>query len=132
MVKRQILRGFSIAEVMIAFLLLSVVSLILAGLIPATITGMAKASQRNVAGTLAEGQLEELRQSGFSAIEPSENTTPMGGIDFNIQVEVGPAKLSSGGEMDTDVAKTVTVTVRWEYKNLDYKLARRAVMFKHI
>lgn len=132
---RQSSRGFSIAEVMIAFLLLSVISVILAGLIPATITGMAKAAQRNVAGTLAEGRLEELRQTGFSAVEPTEaphDTVEQGGVDFNIQVEVGPALLSSGDEMDMDIAKTTTVTVRWKYKNLDYNLARRAVMFKHI
>ena len=65
-VTRQSARGFSIAEVMVAFMLLSVISVILAGLIPATITGMAKAAQRNTAGLLAEGLLAELRQTGFS------------------------------------------------------------------
>lgn len=134
-VKRQSAAGFSIAEVMVAFLLLSVISLILAGLIPATITGMAKAAQRNTAGLLAEGLLAELRQTGFSAIEPTvapHLTKPSAGVDFNLQVEVSPAPLSTGGDMDLDEAKIVTVTSRWTYKNVDYKLARRAVMFKHL
>jgi Tfp pilus assembly protein PilV len=123
------------AEVMVAFLLLSVISLILAGLIPATITGMARAAQRNIAGLLAESRLSELRQTGFSAIEPTDAphlTEPSGGVDYNLQIEVDPAPLSSGGNMDTDIAKIVTVTVRWKYRNMDHQLARRAVMFKHI
>ena len=135
MVRRRSVRGFSMAEVMVAFMLLSVISLILAGLIPATITGMARAAQRNTAGLLAESELAALRQTGFSLLEPTvapHKTVSPGGVDFNIQVEVGPAPLSSGGTMDTDVAKIVTVTVRWAYNNLDYTLARRAVLFKHV
>jgi Tfp pilus assembly protein PilV len=123
------------AEVMVAFMLLSVISLILAGLIPATITGMARAAQRNTAGLLAESRLAALRQTGFSLIEPStapHETRTSAGVDFNLQVEVGPAPLSSGGNMDQDVAKIVTVTVRWTYRNMDYTLARRAVLFKHV
>ncbi|MFA7483762.1 MAG: hypothetical protein WC314_24905 [Vulcanimicrobiota bacterium] len=135
MVARQSLRAFSMAEVMVAFLLLSVISVVLAGVIPATITGTARAAQRNTAGLLAESSLAEMRQTGFGSIEPTAAphlSVLAGGVEYNLQVEVESAPLSSGGVMDQDVAKLVTVTTRWTYKNMDQQLARRAVIFKHV
>ena len=123
------------AEGMVAFMLMSVISLVLAGLIPFTITGTAKAALRNTAGLLADSLLADLRVAGFNAIEPSAAphiTEEAAGTEFNLQIEVGPAPLSSGGDMEIDEAKIVVVTVRWTYRNVDYQLVRRAVMFKHI
>ena len=108
---------------MVAFMLMSVISLVLAGLIPFTITGTAKAALRNTAGLLADSLLADLRVAGFNAIEPSA-------APHITEEAAGP--LSSGGDMEIDEAKIVVVTVRWTYRNVDYQLVRRAVMFKHI
>ena len=117
---------------MIAFLLLSVISLVLTGLIPATITGMHKAAMRSNAGLLATNTLAQLKQTGFGHIEPTVTPAQVAGVDYQIEVAVEPAPLSSGGAMENSVAKLVSVTVTWKDRNGPQKHVNRAVVFKRI
>jgi prepilin-type N-terminal cleavage/methylation domain-containing protein len=134
-VQRNKIRGFSLAEIMVTLMLLSVISLVLSGLIPATITGMTKASQRNNAGMLADDRISTLQQSGFGVILPTvapHEAHEIAGTDYTLKVNVDPAPLSGGGTMDTEVAKLVSVQIDWKDRNGDQKLIRRSVVFKRI
>jgi Tfp pilus assembly protein PilV len=120
---------------MVALMLLSVISLVLTGLIPATITGMHKASQRTNASMLAENELALIRQSGFGNLEPTSppyQAQPVAGTDYFVKVLVTPATMSDGSTMDQDVAKLVSVEVTWEDRQGDQRHVSQAVMFKRI
>ena len=123
------------AEVMVAMMLLSVISLVLTGMIPATITGMHKAAMRTNASMLALNRISELRQLGFGNINPTDpphEQYEVSGTDYVLQITTEPAPLSSGGTMDTDVAKLVSVRVDWEDRNGAQKFISQAVVFKRI
>lgn len=123
------------AEVMVALMLLSVISLVLTGMIPATITGMHKAAMRTNASMLALNRLAELRQLGFGNIEattPPHEQYEVTGTEYVLQIAVAPAPLSGGGTMDTDVAKLVTVRVDWKDRQGPQKFISQAVIFKRI
>lgn len=132
---RGFCRGFSLAELMVALMILSVVSLILSGLIPATIVGMAKAAKRANAGIIADNRLAQMQQAGFGNLSPTappHETLTVEKTDYNLQVLIDKAKLSNGTDMDDDVAKMVSVVVRWKDRNGDQKHVSRAVIFKRI
>ena len=123
------------AEVMVALMLLSVISLVLTGMIPATITGMHKAAMRTNASTLALNRLAELRALGFGNINPTSSPHEqykVAGTDYVLQISTLPAPLSTGGTMDIDVAKLVSVRVDWEDRNGAQKYITQAVVFKRI
>lgn len=134
-VRRIVNRGFSLAEVMVALMLLSVISMVLTGLIPATITGMQKAALRTNASMMAQNRLALMAQSGFgratSTTAPHESYE-VGGTEYVLRVHVGPAAMSSGSNMDEDVAKLLSVEITWNDKNGPQRLIERQVMFKRI
>ena len=127
--------GFSLAELMLAFLVLSVLSVVLIGVIPSTIVGLKGASQRANAALLAQTQLEELRRTGFSSVVPSVEPFPtatMERTDYTYRVEVESALLSTGEAMKLDVAKLVKITVAWQSKTGSQIYTANSVMFKRI
>lgn len=118
-----------------AFMILSVISLVLTALIPATITGMHKAAMRSNAGLLANNTMAQLKQTGFGKLAPT--TTPeivtIAGTEYQLEIALDPAPLSTGGgTMETDVAKLVSVMVTWNDRNGEQKHVTRAVVFKRI
>lgn len=128
-------RGFSLAELMLAFVVLSVLSVVLIGVVPSTIIGLKGTSQRASAALLAQTELEELRRSGFGSLTATVEPYPRATIErteYIYRVEVQPARLSDGSPMDPDTAKTVTVLVQWESKTGLQTYQARAVMFKRI
>lgn len=128
-------RGFSLAEVLIALLLLSVVSIVLTGVVPATISGMRKAAQRTNALMLAQNKLDELMHIGFGKIEAAEPPYPtveVAGTEYAVKVSVGPANLSDGTPMESDVSKLVTVEVSWLDRNDEKRVTQRQVFFKRV
>lgn len=128
-------RGFSLAEILIALLLLSVVSIVLTGVIPATITGMRKAAQRTNGLMLAQNKLDELTHIGFGKLESSETPYPtveVAGTEYTVIVLVGQAKLSDGTPMDDVVSKLVTIDVSWLDRKDLRRVTQRQVFFKRV
>lgn len=116
-------------------MLLSMISLILTGIIPATIMGMAKAAMRTNASLLAESRVAQIQQSGFGRVQATvapHETHLVGKTEYQLRVEVEPARLSSGDFMEDDVAKLIRVVVTWEDKNGTQTCTSQAVMFKRI
>ncbi len=120
---------------MLAFVVLSVLSVVLIGVVPSTIIGLKGASQRANAALLAQTQLEELRRTGFSSVTPTLEPYPtavMERTDYTYRVEVEEARLSSGEAMSPDVAKLASVVVEWRSKSGPQTYTASAVMFKRI
>lgn len=128
-------RGFSLGEVLVAFLILAFVSVLLVGVVPATILGLRAATERSTACLLAEAELEQLRRSGFGQLQASSEPFPTIsklGTEYTVQVELGPAVMSNGLSMEEEVAKTVRVTVTWNSRNGPQRYVASAVTFRRI
>ncbi|MFA5508395.1 MAG: prepilin-type N-terminal cleavage/methylation domain-containing protein [Vulcanimicrobiota bacterium] len=133
--KKRGRHGFSLAELMLAFVVLSVLSVVLIGVVPSTIIGLKGASQRANAALLAQTQFEELRRSGFGSIIASVEPYPTASLertDYTYRIEVAEAQLSSGEMMSLDIAKLVHVVVDWQSQTGPQTYKASAVMFKRI
>lgn len=128
-------KGFSLAEILIALLLLSVVSIVLTGVVPATITGMRKASQRANGLMLCQSKMDELFSGGFGRLEATAEPYPVvnvAGTDYTVKVIIDQAKLSDGTPMDETVSKLVTVEVDWYERKDLRRVYQRQVFFKRV
>jgi prepilin-type N-terminal cleavage/methylation domain-containing protein len=100
--------GFTLIEIMIALVILSIALLALAGLQIATIQGNARARRMTTAASLAELTLEDIkRTTAYNDIQSGPATQlQASGLTFTRQVTVTD---------NSPVAhsKTVTVTVSW-------------------
>lgn len=120
---------------MLAFVVLSVLSVVLIGVVPSTIIGLKGASQRANAALLAQTQFEELRRSGFGSIIASVEPYPTASLertDYTYRIEVAEAQLSSGEMMSLDIAKLVHAVVDWQSQTGPQTYKASAVMFKRI
>jgi len=107
-------KGFTLVEVMIALVILSVGILAMAEMQIVAIKANARSKNITSAIILTEGKLEELKAAGFSDPSFSNGTISEGNID-----ETG----ASGGKFDrvtiiedydsSDDMKKVTVTISW-------------------
>ncbi len=122
-------RGFSLAELVISVLILSMVSVVLLGVIPATIFGLRAAGHRDQAAALARETLEDLRAQGFEKL--SDRTLPPREVNRTIyeqQVLITPATASDGTVMD--LARMVEVQVRWRERGEVRLHVTRATAFR--
>ena len=128
-------RAFSLAELMLAFVVLSVISVVLLGIVPSTIVGLKGATQRASAALIAQTQLEELRRAGFGALAATAEPYPVTVVErteYTHRVELSPARLSSGELMLEDIARQVSVIVQWKSKTGPQTFTANAVMFRRI
>lgn len=109
--KRLGCRGLSLAELMISIVILAFLSVLLVGIIPATILGLRSASDRATATLLVQGALEEVRKEPFDTVTSQFSTRTLNGRTYNIQATVGAA-----AGLDVSQAKRVSIEVRWEAK----------------
>lgn len=110
--------GFSLSEVLISIMVLSTLSVLLVGVIPASVIGLKAASQRAQAALLARQVLEDARRDGFDrlgAVGSSRTLPPLAqnGAEFALFVSVERARDSSGVLLDEAQAKTLRVRVVW-------------------
>src|SRR5688572_25506083 len=110
--------GFSLSEVLISIMVLSTLSVLLVGVIPASVIGLKAASQRAQASMLARQLLEDARRDGFDrlpAVGSSRTLPPIAqnGAEYALFVTLEPARDSSGVLLDDDQARTMQVRVVW-------------------
>ncbi|HXE71640.1 MAG TPA: prepilin-type N-terminal cleavage/methylation domain-containing protein [Candidatus Nitrosotenuis sp.] len=124
-------RGFSMAEMVVAVLILSSLSVILVGVIPATVIGLRSAGNRAVAAGLARQTLEGLKRGGFGRLASAEYPpTRVNGRDYAVQVQVGPARAGDGTLLPEDRAREVVVTVTWHETGQEKAYRTRTVFFR--
>ena len=69
-------RGFSLAEVMVGLLLLSVFAVVLMGVVPAAVFGIRSENHRLVAVSIAHRLLEDVSANGFERIRKGTYPLP--------------------------------------------------------
>jgi type IV pilus assembly protein PilV len=99
-------RGFTLLEVMITLVILAIGLLGLAGLQIMAIKGNSFGQQMTVASTLAQNQLEALRESAGSLSNGNDTVTDQNGITYTRSWVV--AANQPQADMDT-----VDITVSW-------------------
>jgi prepilin-type N-terminal cleavage/methylation domain-containing protein len=108
-------RGFTLIEVLIALVILSICLLGMAGLMAATTKNNSNGSHLTEAATLAQDKLEQLRATPFGMIPLNAAVTdsPVGstGITYNRSWIAAPNIAPPGNTLDV-----ITVTVSWTDK----------------
>ena len=102
--------GFTLMEVLVAMVILSVGLLGTAALIIGIINGNKTSNRISTATVLAQDKMEEIKGAGYAGADAEAGTEPYNGEDFPLYKRI------------TDVAtddpaagmKTITVTVYWE------------------
>ena len=123
-------RGFSLSELLISLMILSVLSVLLVGVIPATVNGMRGAMQRTYASSMARQVLEETLRDGFDHLQNRTITKIfINGTEFEGEVQVIDATAPDGSAMDKTLARQVHVTIRWNFNGVakSYSTARLVV-----
>ena len=121
MIKTDNNKGFTLIEVLVAMVILSVGLLGTAALITGIINGNKVSNRISTATTCAQDKMEEIRRLGYSGMPTSDTTTtePYNSItNYSLYKRV----------TFTDVVnpavgmKTVTVTVSWDSDNSSIEL----------
>jgi|GEM_PF-1876304 len=119
--------GFSLAEVLIAIMILSVLSVIIIGAIPSAMFAMKKAENRAKAAAIGRQALDYLRRADFDKIETGMDMTSVvqfqksadsdermiNRTDYSISVVVARA-MSGSIAIPADRVKDVKVIVTWK------------------
>lgn len=110
--------GFSLAEVLISIMVLSTLSVLLVGVIPASVIGLKAASQRAQAGLLARQVIEDARRDGFDrlgAVGTGRTLAPVdqNGTQFELSTTVERTRDSTGRLLLDTQARTLLVRVVW-------------------
>lgn len=111
MIQRLKQNGFSLIEVLISIVILSISLLSLAGLMSTTTKNNAFGSHLTEAATLAQDRLEELMVTNWDQIVNGSDRRTIRGLDYDRTwtVALGPNSPPS----PDDNEKRVTVTVTW-------------------
>lgn len=107
-------RGFSLSELVVAVLLLSALSVVLVGVIPAAVLGVRSAGNRATAATLARQAMEDLRRAGLGRLQPADlPNVEVNGVVYTRRIEVAQARAFDGTFLDPDEAREVRCVVTW-------------------
>ena len=102
--------GFTLMEVLVAMLILSVGLLGMAALITGIINSNKLSNRISTATVLAQDKMEKIRGVGYAGADAEVGTDPYGGVDFPLYKRIT-------GVVAGDPAagmKKITVTVYWE------------------
>ncbi len=124
-------RGFTLIEVLIALVILSVAFLGLAGLMVQTTKNTSFGGLMTEGATFAQDKLEELRASSWVAITPGSDLIHVvddgsGGRKIEVQGWIPPKNLSSSKDFDRkwtvfangNLHRNITITVNWNDKTM--------------
>lgn len=109
--------GFTLIEILVAIIVLSIGLLGMATLTGTIIHGNKLSNDLTTATTLAQDKIEELRSGGYDGLPSSDNTDPEDYGDITGYPEYKRKTKTEVDEPATNM-KTVTVTVFW-YKHED-------------
>jgi len=110
--------GFTLIEVLVAIVILTVGLLGTAGLIIEIIKGNQVSKRISTATVLAQDKMEEIKGAGYAGADAEAGTEPYGGVDFPLYkriTDVAPGNPTAG-------MKKITVTVYWNSDNSQVEL----------
>ncbi|MBI3928086.1 MAG: hypothetical protein HY319_21260 [Armatimonadetes bacterium] len=105
--------AFFLLEAVIAIGVLATLSVLLVGVIPATVIGLRSASERATAATLAANAVADLRRLPFDQLSERTSSETVNGRNYQVHAAVAPAVGSDGTLLDERVARELVVSVRW-------------------
>ena len=105
-------QGFSLIEVLVALIILSISLLALAGLMVTTTKNNSFGNHMTEAATLAQDKLEQLRAVRWEAIPEGASTDPAPQIG-----STGISYVRNWTVVANGVLKTITITVSWQDKS---------------
>jgi type IV pilus assembly protein PilV len=115
-------RGFSLIEMLIAIVILSISLLALAGLMVTTTQNNSFGGHMTEAATFAQDRLEELKVTPWVNIAGGADSKPYQGIlnyytrSWNVSILPNPSPIPAGGPWpnnENQLLKTITITVTW-------------------
>jgi prepilin-type N-terminal cleavage/methylation domain-containing protein len=110
-------KGFSLIEILIALVILSIALLALAGLMAQTTKNNSFGGRITEAATFAQDKLEELRAITWVTITPGSDKMSSNGMDFARNWNV-----ATSGNL-----KTISITINWNDKT-SHSITLRSVV----
>jgi prepilin-type N-terminal cleavage/methylation domain-containing protein len=104
-------KGFSLIEVLIALIILSIAFLGLAGLMIQTTRNNSFGGRITEAATFAQDKLEELRSTPWVAITSGSDKTSVNGMDFARNWTIVPNAIVAPYTEPT--LNTITISINW-------------------
>jgi type IV pilus assembly protein PilV len=111
MIKSMKSRGFSLIEILIALIILSIAFLGLAGLMIQTTRNNSFGGRITEAATFAQDKLEELRSTSWVAITSGSDRLSVNGMNFNRNWTVVPNAIVAPYTEPT--LNTITISINW-------------------
>jgi prepilin-type N-terminal cleavage/methylation domain-containing protein len=111
MMKLMKSKGFSLIEVLIALIILSIAFLGLAGLMIQTTRNNSFGGRITEAATFAQDKLEELRSTPWTAITSGSDKVSVNGMDFARNWTVVPNAIVAPYTEPT--LNTITININW-------------------
>lgn len=111
--------GLSLAEIMVCIVVLSTLSVLMVGVIPATIVGLRSASERATATLLVQAAMEQTRKQEFGSLQAISFERTLNGRDYKVSTVVKDALASDGTALDASQIKAIEVVVSWRSKGGD-------------
>jgi type IV pilus assembly protein PilV len=111
MIKSMKSRGFTLIEVLIAMVILSIAFLGLAGLMIQTTKNNSFGGRITEAATVAQDKLEELRATSWVAITAGSDRMSVNGMNFNRNWTIVPNAIVAPYTEPT--LNTITIVINW-------------------
>ena len=111
MIKSKKSKGFTMIEILIAMIILSIAFLGLAGLMIQTTKNNSFGGRITEAATVAQDKLEELRATSWVAITAGSDRINMNGMNFNRNWTIVPNSIVAPYTEPT--LNTITIVVNW-------------------
>ena len=111
MIKSMKSRGFTLIEVLIAMVILSIAFLGLAGLMIQTTKNNSFGGHITEAATVAQDKLEELRSTSWVAITAGSDRMSVNGMNFNRNWTIVPNAIVAPYTEPT--LNTITIVINW-------------------
>lgn len=111
--------GYSLLELVLAIAILGSLTVVMIGVIPATIMGTRAACQRAVAVTIAQERLMAMRQGGPESVKDETTTVTEDETTYTLETRrLGTLQTTGSPPVDIDsrLAISAQVTVRWSNK----------------
>ena len=110
--------GFTLIEVLVAMVILSIGLLGTAALIIGIIRGNQVSNRVTTATTLAQDKMEEIKEAGYAGVDAEAGTEPYDGVNFPLYKRITDVALGN----PVAGMKKITVTVFWDSDNSQVEL----------
>lgn len=110
-------RGFSLLELIIAVAVLAIGLVGILQIFPVGLRASRRSGMITKAAFLAQNKIEEVKITGFDAIQELPPKIPLSGSEGDFEWEIAIDEVDLEGLDSTDDIRQITVTVSWPERN---------------